>query len=368
MNSQLKATRFAMSKSLEGSENVKNSRNNSSVLVIEDRLAGDFSDKFGSRDRTPVVASGNASFSSQMFQPLDDADYGDQEMLPHYDVWINGQQFSFLTANFKTVNLPTAQGSLKACDEAHPQDTRCWDPACLAGLGCVVLQKQVQNYPGSGFNPGNSFDINFNKTDPVPAALKQAVNGTDMKFMWQWQGVPAIKGMATADNLDVDGDFYVEQILKVMGTDAAGHITSIEVIDHQDGDIDFSLDGRKPNVKAGLLDDAQMYSITRSGTTYRIQEGKLFYANPGGQFVRNTNRNDHVDFAQRIFKLSNNTGRFCNGDTPLLPAQVEACNNCFSAINVQKTCMDVQSLQIFVRSRIHNEGGRSWFTQTEPGS
>ncbi|MCC6758009.1 MAG: hypothetical protein IT395_00065, partial [Candidatus Omnitrophica bacterium] len=368
MSTQLKATRYAMSKSFEGSLTAKPGRNNASVLVIEDRLAGDFTNKFGSRDRAPLMASGSAVFTNQMFYPVDKGDCGDdawkagpstgpcdQDVLQRYDMLINGQRFSFTTANFRVITLPAVVGGLAACGAAHPADTRCWNAACAAPGGCVTLYRQVGNYTDSGYAPAGNFDVNFDGgVTVVPPALKPAnAPATPMKFMGQWEGVDAFGVLPLDKSLDVDGDFYEEQILD--STEAVdGRTEHVLVIDRQAGDIDFTIDGRRPGAKSGLLEDSEMYSYTQNGTVYRIEEGKLF----GGRddrYIRNANVNDHVDIIERIIQLSNNTGRFCTGNTPnpLVDGAfnpVEACNNCFNAANFQKTCFDAGSLKIFVRS------------------
>lgn len=386
MNSQLKATRYAMSKSLEGtsSPGLPTGRNTASTMIIEDRLSGDFSGKFGSRDRVPVVASAGATFSSQMLQPTSyPEDWGNEAFLPHLDMVINGQSFSFLTANFKAVTLPTGPGSLQDCAGPHPNDSRCWDSNCNSGQGCVRLHRIVQNYPGSGFNPASGgFDLDFDGDVDVPDTTAYSPNfkagydaGTgNMAFMWQWRAVPAMGQLSTSEPIDVDGDFHEEQVLD-SAADANGRTTTVWVIDRQDGDLDFTADDRRPDFRVGLQDEAQMFSFTQGGTVYRLREGKL-YDGRDDRYVRNANRNNHVDIVQRTVQLTNNTGRFCDGNTPLRPLEVERCagtfgastessNSCFSQANIQFTCLDVGSLQLFVRSRVVNQGGRSWFTRTE---
>lgn len=386
MSTQLKASRYAMSKSFETSLTAKPGRNSAAVLVIEDRLSGDFTNKFGSRDRVPLIASGNGSFTNQLFYPVDKGDCGDEawkagpsigpcdeDVLPRYDMLINGQRFSFTIANFRVITLPAAAGGLAACGAAHPTDTRCWNAACAAPGGCVTLFRQVGNYNDSGYNPAGNFDVNFDGGATSPPVGLRAANppAGPMKFMWQWEGVDAMGILETDKSLDVDGDFYEEQVLD--STEAAdGRTKDVLVIDRQAGDLDFTIDGRRPGAKTGLLDESEMYSYTQNGTVYRIEEGKLF----GGRddrYIRNVNVNDHVDIIERIIQLSNDTGRFCTGNTPNALVDgtfnpVEACNNCFNAANFQKTCFDAGSLKIFVRSNIVNKGGRSWFTQTEPGN
>ena len=143
------------------------------------------------------------------------------------------------------------------------------------------------------------------------------------------------------------------------------------MLEFQDGDIDSTRDDTDPPPAPGLLDDAQMFSYTREGTYLRIEEGQLF--NPAdGRFVRNTTSKDHYDVIQRIFRVSIDTGRFCSaggaphGSVDGLTNPVEACNNCFSAANVEQTCMDPAARLIYIRSRISNLGGRRWVTRKAP--
>lgn len=136
-------------------------------------------------------------------------------------------------------------------------------------------------------------------------------------------------------------------------------------------------------IPIGIRDELQMYSFTRGqpsalrpGTLFRIEQGKLF--DPvSGQFIRNTSRQDHVDIISRTFKISNDTDRLCdasgvptdwtNLDGVLgLANPVEACNNCMSAGNIERTCLDEQQLIIFIRSRLEDLRGRRWVTRMDP--
>ncbi len=387
MKVQLQATRYAMSKSLETSmlpiASQNPSRNNASTLVIEDRLSGDFASKFSSRDRVPLIASASASFSNQLFYPIEPADFGDDAVLSVQDVWVNGQRLSFTTAGFRTVYIPQTQGNLALCTQPHLTDTRCWDPACPAAdpanPGCVVLQKVVQNYPGSKYSEtSGNFDVNFTGVDSVAQAgiskAPMSNTSTGMSFMWQWQGIHAMGELKGEDSLDVDGDFYEEQFINAVDNNSTGRTVAINVIDRQNGDFDYTVDGRRPGVQVGLLPEARMYSYTRQGTYYQVREGKLFGTNE--QFIRNVNASDQVDIVERMFQLSNDTGRFCDssgrpnytsGAWRGIPQEFEkACGNCFSSVNIKLTCFEPTTLRLYVRSNIENKAGRAWITRTEP--
>lgn len=272
-------------------------------------------------------------------------------------------------------------------------DRDCLDqPVCNADAGCVRLYTVAGNYPGSTFDPdiASRFDLDFDGVVDVPP-LDRAT------FMWQWEPVNALYGtidpesqknvFVNADGGLPNGDIKEEGVKAIDGCNAnfggfAGfegrdfscngfRISALHVLDNQDGDIDGTRDDRDPPPDPGLLDDAQMFSYTRDGTFLRIEEGQLF--DPvDGRFVRNTTPKDHYDIAQRIFRLSNDTNRFCDaaGSPPStvdgLPNPVEACNDCFSLTNLERTCMDEAGRLIYIRSRIQNYGGRRWITRKAP--
>ena len=114
-NQNLKAMRLALRMSYEYSEGLKIgscqgagdeglcksdgvvSRNQASVLFIEDRLTSD-SAKFGAVDRFPQMASG-AGAHTRLFQMPIDA--WEDWNLPVMDMFINGKHFPFTTARFK---------------------------------------------------------------------------------------------------------------------------------------------------------------------------------------------------------------------------------------------------------------------------
>ena len=119
------------------------------------------------------------------------------------------------------------------------------------------------------------------------------------------------------------------------------------------------------------------------GTYFRVEEGRLYN---GNQYIRTTSMKDSVDIIERIFKLSNDTKRFCvNGIPPpfieriggvrtrsgmgggqIIPNPVEVCataaGDCFNQANISRTCMDVPGLAIYIRSRIEDIRGRKWIT------
>jgi len=194
--------------------------------------------------------------------------------------------------------------------------------------------------------------------------------------------------------LDVDGDLKKEQLTRVEADPNTGIITKLEVMDHNEGDIDLSYntqdynnylsDPTNPQFKprSGLTRDVRMYTYVNPGTVLVIEEGQLFTPDTR-RYVRQTQKKDQIDLVERVIQLNRNTGRFCSGGArqPTVDGgvnPVEACNNCFSSANVTRTCMDEGDLSatdgsgnplprhpvIYVRSRIEAKRGRRWVTDT----
>ncbi len=189
-------------------------------------------------------------------------------------------------------------------------------------------------------------------------------------------------------------------------------------LDFTAGDLDLSRDDSDEG-QVGLQSDTAIYTRPRTGGTgtyLEIRNGKLFDAG-SNTVVRSLNKRDTVDIIERRIRLSNNTGRFCrasyecqggvdasgncpsgviqlvtsppgeciaglakvNGVCPAGDNPVEACaasdtstttipgnptiaNDCFKEENVAKTCMDVSTNIIYVRSRLMDQQGHKWTT------
>ena len=366
------------------------SRNAASVFLIEDRLSSS-SAKYGTVDRVPYMIGGSAVHSRNLFLPVDD---GETHNLGVSDYWINGVHFPFSSAKFVT------KGGFNA---AHPD----WDPNCAVNdltsvpVGCVVVYEKIPNHPGvSAWDPNCAlcFDLDRDGTIDVPAA---PVNFRPY-FSWQWQRrhaivpVPGITFTGVDSrrvpsderfSADVDGDGKEETVYSISGTNAEGVVTSMRVIDFQEGDVDTSwqegdLDGAgNPIPQPGIQRDVEVLTFLRGqrageeGTYAIVEEGRLYGG--GRQFIRTVRKKDQVDIIQREIQLSNwQHGRFCNADLSrpgtvsddAVPNPVEKCVNtqpeCFTQANIAYTCMAVDDAYIFVRSRIADRRGRKWVTDT----
>lgn len=441
-----RAMRLALTKSYLSSLAVNPSRNNATVLIVEDRL-NPGSEKYGPTSRFPLIISGNGSMSSQFMQPQT---YGQDDELPRLDMYINGVFFPFTVAGYKQlVGLNTSGGS--------PE----WDAQCAyrsvyqgtntlstQWLGCTRFYRIVPNYiqdkaknlfccddvpscsqqnslPAydcsaasnrccnvTNLNVERRFDLNRDpgNNPPEETALTCGSGACQLlraNFAWQWYLVKGFDPTQSTDTdtvyngtnwvsvkapyhtnygdalvvysdpdessknkntlLDVDHDFKEEVALGGSYT-GSGVLSSLNLIDYQQGDIDTSYDKLSAGPEPGMKDDLQMFSFTDDGTLLQLQEGKL-YSPSTKQFVRSTQKRNRIDIIQRIIQLSNNTGRFCTGAAvnPNVdggPNPVEVCSdNCFSTANVDKTCYNIVANVIYVRSRVKDVGGRRWVTQ-----
>jgi hypothetical protein len=182
--------------------------------------------------------------------------------------------------------------------------------------------------------------------------------------------------------LDVDQDLKLERItpsgvddegnpIGGITVDANGVILDFSVTDYQEGDLDFTKGDNIPGLEPGFTKDVNLYSFVydegpKGGTYLRIEQGGLF---SGDQFVRTTQKKDSVDIIERVFQISNNTGRFCTLGGVVADREnnpVEVCSTtgggCFSAPNITRTCLDLSTLLIYIRSRVEDLHGTRWVT------
>lgn len=137
-NQQLRAMRQAMSTSYRystgllgsGGADGDASHQTATILFVEDRLTAD-SAKYGAIDRTPSVVSASASYSRNLFLPVD---ANEHHNLPVFDIFINGRHFPFTVAAFKKVELA------RNCAKVDPCSDGC-DGDCSA--------TSIELYPGA---------------------------------------------------------------------------------------------------------------------------------------------------------------------------------------------------------------------------
>ncbi len=245
-----------------------------------------------------------------------------------------------------------------------------------------------------------------------PATLRAAFN-------WQWAKVSLtilrknlgsrlllpkpIDGIGIEKNInrsiDIDGDFQTEYVMATSPGRSGWTYGEIKYLDQQEGDVDFTQED--VGLKSRVIMLAKTHAPVASsealfgGTYMLVEEGKLYGAD--GQFIRDTSRQDHVDIITRFFQLTRNTGRFCTqgqnpqpvdwnvtvarGEHPVkgvntLTNPVEACgttrggnqnspitSSTCMLVHADKTCLDVDTHLLYIRSRIDDLRGKRWITR-----
>lgn len=283
-------------------------------------------------------------------------------------------------------------------------------------VGCANLYRIIDNHPlitewDSSVSSRFDLDRGLTNLNRGGIATPAVLPSDQQYFAWQWYLTRGVTGaIGTSDvgvdsisisassgalidvsqgknmDIDVDSDLELESIASKTSvfTDSNSVVNRIDVTDPNEGDVDFSIskeNGIKP--MPGFTKETRMYTFVQdkalsgnSGTYFRVEEGKLFSAT-GNQFIRTARKKDQIDLIERVFQLSNDTGRYCNGGSPTnwssspyagsfqgLTNPVEVCNNCFTSANINRTCMDTVNLLIFIRSSIQDLRGRKWVTDT----
>ena len=147
-----RATRMALTLSHSTTETKRVAgRNMGTVLVVEDRLTS-ASSKYGAIDRMPFMTQGSGIHSVNLFMPID---YGDDDDLPVFDVFVNGQHFVFRVGVFKYVYLANSCDGAMVCHAdckgdcavGSPQVYRgasipagpdYWEDNCLTGTRTII--------------------------------------------------------------------------------------------------------------------------------------------------------------------------------------------------------------------------------------
>ncbi|MFC1510577.1 hypothetical protein ACFL49_02845 [Candidatus Omnitrophota bacterium] len=302
-NAQIKAMRIALATSYYYSHTFMTaSRNNASVIFIEDRLSAG-AGKYGSFDRIPIVASGAGTLSRNNYMPVD---FNDRDDLGVMDLFINGQHIVLSTSDFATVVAQSAVGG-------------------GAGSSALYFYKQVVNHPDMSQSPNITGLIHpaaaaAGETGAVNCMAGVGIFGPLGKpafgnCLWGWQQVSA--GAIDIYNskntvLDIDGDLLDETILGVtvnvistnvtvetndfedtVGDDQGEYtVASLNVLDHQIGQIDTSRPAHK-GLPQGLTSNISMTTAQRGSLT--IDGG---YAPP--------NKSGTVDIMTREIRLNPN--------------------------------------------------------------
>ncbi len=227
-------------------KNGSGSRNNATVLLIEDRLTVD-SGKYGAVDRAPQIINVSASHSRHFFEPFED---GDEEDAAIVDVFVNGKHFPLTTGRFKRVCLAETIEKCKynddgitpnGWDEWSPNswDSECAEVASAVGVfydyeafgvwscaydatpeivGCKNLYSVITNHPNSedwcdgrdvispcltNLSANERFDLDRDGVTDVPEDPNDPqAEAIRQQFSWQWFRIKGINLLETSENPD----------------------------------------------------------------------------------------------------------------------------------------------------------------------
>jgi hypothetical protein len=311
-----------------------------------------------------------------------------------YSMVANGEEEQFSPTPPVCVNINTLACKDKALSSTVAMQYTTCAPGSVNSAGLCVNNNGDMEYDllrnGNYYNPSDTTAVETQ----FPTVGSCAVASMRCNIAWQWSATAATSasqiGLVTSSNTnypsyDIDGRLKPVTIYSFSQNSDGTPLVSYE--DFQGGDIDSTWDTNSCGPKPGLQNNAQIFTFTSpnpgtqgSWTYLQILEGKLY--NPEtNEFVRSANKRDNIDLIQREFQLSNNTGRFCNGNAPLstvandgvTPNPVEACitpgGSCFTGSNssgqiITQTCLDESDNMLFIRSRIQDLRGSFWMTNT----
>ena len=302
---------------------------------------------------------------------------------------------SILQSNQSQYKLFYSMG-VNQTDQFSPSPPSCVNPNTLACKDKALSSTlQVTDASGNLFtNTNGEMEYDLQRLGNYAAVDSQFPVGGRMRNLiaWQWTATAgtseSLIGLDALNNqypaYDIDGRLKTVTIYNI--TVNSG-IPTVTYEDYAGGDIDSTWDTNSCGSKPGLQNESQIFTFTKNaqnstngGTYLQIKEGQLY--NPEtNQFVRSANKRDTIDIVQRTIQLSNNTGRFCSGGTPLAtvandgvtPNPVEVCvspgsgGNCFTGSNsngqiIAQTCFDENDNMLFVRSRLEDRRGHFWMT------
>ncbi len=178
---------------------------------------------------------------------------------------------------------------------------------------------------------------------------------------------------------DIDGDlreetiYYLEDVTKAYcSTGSCQKAYWVKVTDPKGADVDPQKqpkDFTDPNQKPGLRPDMKIHGQTAcvattsndckgadAGTYLDVKEGKLF--SDGKPVSVSTAKKDQYDIVERAYQLNVNMVD-TEGFMKLNPT-ITGCSGASS----QKTCFDSGTKTIYIRSRLNDQRGRKWLTDT----
>ncbi|HOW35286.1 MAG TPA: hypothetical protein PL155_02570 [Candidatus Omnitrophota bacterium] len=242
-NQALGAMRLAFEQSFRSGTGGNASRMFSSILYIEDRKDADVSSsgRYLTSSRMPFVTSGAGAFTNNLFMPTQ---HDHPENLSIMDVFINGQHFTFTTAQFKTCNFVTGFCGSLPTPIIISDSAGCGNGPSGGAINCAKAYTRIV-YGDDNFCSLNPFGcsplatgdtrntledrFNLDRNTLTQCAAVGCTAGMDVEpaqtdeFTWEWYAIPMTNSEIDFNDgkntsLDVDGDLKEESIVRMVDT------------------------------------------------------------------------------------------------------------------------------------------------------
>ncbi|MEI6437118.1 MAG: hypothetical protein WCO69_00035 [Candidatus Omnitrophota bacterium] len=280
------------------------------------------------------------------------------------------------------------------------------------------------------YNYNRNYTITGGATVPVTSddlwSMAETRNTRMDQALWKWANVTPVKGDIPVKNLtqkalddsvdyfyvDVNGDRQDELVFPTVENNAVLYgnlakdvclpdkVVDLLIQDPQGGDMGGEpVDGwSNPDDASGLKMESNIYTQVEDGTVMEIRRGRAFV--PGtDKLVMSVNKKRTLDIISRVWQLNrrmtwpwsfmernsvwktyyDNKERgsvevACQNETDnpdgsiwpeLTPVGQGGC--CMKEKNVLKTCFDMNSRTLFIRSRIRDNRGKMWISNNDVG-
>ena len=252
----------------------------------------------------------------------------------------------------------------------------------------LAIMSNNKDFPGDGSD--NAFNY---RRDYFPAVIYPDKAKATWCWSWKyfWEPVDGESDTTPSSNVkkmiddtngsfpsyDIDGDrreekiYAVQDMTKDLCTTTGRCKTAywVKVLDPKGADVDpqkqpkdFVDVNQKPGLRPGMKIYGQTACVATTGNTCQgdggtyldVQEGKLF--SDGKQVAVSTARKNQYDIVERAYQLNINMVDV-DGFKKLNP-NIKACPN------VQETCFDEGTKTIWIHSRLNDQRGHKWLTDT----
>lgn len=416
---RLQAIRQALLASYNDGMSNHSARSSASLLIVEDRLSPGFY-KYGTQDRIPNLSLGTGSMSRNLYMPLDWADVtagGGANSIGVMDVRVNGQTFIFRTAVAYYLRLRRQLGAPSAPVEALASQTPWSSNGCISTnalgqpgvpLSASSLTRLAREWPdaysvaaagNTNFSGDADWQYDYNRNgdfsddlwNSTPMAGSRNTGVSQVLWKWVRDTIPGVVGQVNAKDgnypsYDVTGDMTEDVIYgrgAVFGNVLCGStwytVYDLNILDNGAAEISSENVYEYPdaNERQGLKQESSI-STAVNGAVLDFRGGQWYVSGTNDLAMSRTGK-DQYDIITRVYQLNrkmlfpgvvagSNPGAIevaCGAAWPLAPVgTIGSTGCCMVGTNATRTCLDVGSRTLYIRSRIRDTRGRMWINRT----